>query len=60
MQKTQQTELELEALDRDNKVQNGTEVSYGGFIVFREGVKPHPMSVEAIPDFSKTHDLNNL
>ena len=43
----------------DDKVQAGTEVSFGGYIVNGYETKPDPKKIEAIKDFPEPKDLTN-
>ena len=44
----------------DSKVQAGTEVQFGGYVVNNYGYKPDPSKVQAIQDYQEPKDLTNL
>ena len=44
----------------DDKVQAGTEVSFGGYVVNGHETKPDPKKIEAIKDFPEPKDLTHL
>ena len=44
----------------NGKVQAGTEIQFGAYVVNDYGYKPDPSKVQAIQDFPKPEDLTNL
>ena len=56
MEQCHKNGIELSA----SKAQVGTEVKFAGFIVKKDGTKPDPVKIEAIPNFPVPKDLTNL
>ena len=52
--------LEHQIILADDKIQAGSEVQFGGYVVNGYGIKPDPTKIEAIQNYPEPKDLTKL